>query len=89
MTAVCSWIGNSKPVAQKHYLKPTETDFEKALGSKIDLQIDQHDTEEVSTENQTSQLNLKNTGMPVGAAACDTTKTEKHAQQDSNLRPTD
>ena len=89
MTAVCNWIGNSKPVAQKHYLKPTEADFEKALGSKIDLQIDRHDTEEVSTENETSQLNLKNTGMPVGAAACDTTKTEKYAQQDSNLRPTD
>ena len=89
MTAVCSWIGNSKPVAQKHYLKPTEADFEKALGSKIDLQIDQHDTEEVSTENQTYQLNLKNKAMPVGAAACDTAEIEKHAQQDSNLRPTD
>ena len=89
MTAVCSWIGNSKPVAQKHYLKPTEADFEKALGSKIDLQIDLHDTEEVSTANQTYQLNLKNKAMPVGAAACDTAEIEKHAQQDSNLRPTD
>ena len=89
MTAVCSWIGNSKPVAQKHYLKPTEADFEKALGSKIDLQIDQHDTEQVSTAGQTFQLNLKNKAMPVGAAACDTAEIEKHAQQDSNLRPTD
>ena len=53
------------------------------------LQIDQHDTEEVSRENQTYQLNLKNTAMPVGAAACDTAEMEKHAQQDSNLRPTD
>ena len=89
MTAVCSWIGNSKPVAQKHYLKPTEADFEKALGSKIDLQIDQHDTEQVSTAGQTFQLNLKNKAMPVGAAACDTAEIEKYAQQDSNLRPTD
>jgi hypothetical protein len=31
MTVICSWIGNSKPVAAKHYLKVTDEDFTKAL----------------------------------------------------------
>jgi len=28
---VCDWIGNSQPVAAKHYLRVTDADFEKAL----------------------------------------------------------
>jgi len=30
---VCGWIGNSKPVAARHYLRVTDTDFEKATGA--------------------------------------------------------
>jgi hypothetical protein len=86
MTAICSWIGNSKPVAQKHYLKTTEADFEKALGSKVDLQIDQYGTEQVSTENQTSQLNLKNKVMQTDASVCSTTKIEEKSSKDLHIR---
>ena len=85
MTAICSWIGNSKPVAQKHHLKTTEADFEKALGSKVDLQIDQYGTEHVSTENETSQLNLKNTGMLADASVCNPTKIEDKSAGDSYI----
>ena len=28
---VCAWIGNSQPVAAKHYLQVTESHFEKAV----------------------------------------------------------
>ena len=28
---VCSWLGNSQAVAQKHYLQVRDTDFDKAL----------------------------------------------------------
>lgn len=31
---VCEWIGNSRPVALKHYLRVTDADFEKAAGSE-------------------------------------------------------
>ena len=31
MTAICHWIGNSKAVAQNHYLKVTDSDFNNAL----------------------------------------------------------
>jgi len=30
---VCAWIGNSQPVAAKHYLQVTEDHFQRALGS--------------------------------------------------------
>ena len=35
ITAVCNWIGNSKLVASRHYLKVTEEDFQRALKKNI------------------------------------------------------
>ena len=39
MTAICSWMGNSKPVAAKHYLKVTDEDFSKALDDDMVIQM--------------------------------------------------
>ena len=33
---VAAWIGNSAPVAAKHYLSVTDADFDKALGGGAD-----------------------------------------------------
>jgi len=32
---VCTWIGNSQPIAQKHYLQVTQDHFEKALQNPV------------------------------------------------------
>ena len=34
MHVVCSWIGNSKAVAAKHYLQTTEEHFQRAITTK-------------------------------------------------------
>ena len=35
MHVVCSWIGNSTPVAMKHYLTVTDADYEKAVQNQV------------------------------------------------------
>lgn len=38
MHVVCAWMGNSQPIAARHYLQVTEADFERANGSEIAAQ---------------------------------------------------
>ena len=85
LTAVCSWIGNSKPVAQKHYLKVTDSDFDKALGDSVVTQMVPHGTASASTKDKKYLLNQENTPMPSGASICEDPKREKHPLKDSNL----
>jgi integrase len=89
MTAICSWIGNSKPVAAKHYLKVTAEDFTKALDEDMVIQRVMHDTEQPCAVVIEDILNTQNTAIPVDAQVCLKPKTPQYAQQDSNLRPTD
>ena len=89
MTAICSWIGNSKPVAAKHYLKVTDEDFTKALDEDMVIQRVMHDTEQPCAVVIEDILNTQNTAIPVDAQVCLKPKTPQYAQQDSNLRPTD
>ena len=35
MHVVCRWIGNSQPIAAKHYLQVTDDHFEKALRNAL------------------------------------------------------
>lgn len=48
---VCEWIGNSQPIAARHYLRVTDADFEKAVqnpvqqgaaSGRIDTQVSKH-----------------------------------------------
>ena len=93
MTAICSWIGNSKPVAAKHYLKVTDEDFTKALGDnqglKSVIESVMHSTEQASTGVLQKQVPVGKTAMLVDAQVCLKPKRTQYAQQDSNLRPTD
>ena len=94
MTAICSWIGNSKSVAAKHYLKVTDEDFTKALGDnrgalKSVIESVMHSTEQASTGVLQKQVQVGKTAMLADAKVCLKPKTTQYAQQDSNLRPTD
>ena len=89
MTAICSWIGNSKPVAAKHYLKVTAEDFTKALDEDMVIQRVMHDTEQPCAVVIEDILNTQNTAMLADAQVCSSSKRTQYAQQDSNLRPTD
>ena len=89
MTAICYWMGNSKPVAAKHYLKVTDEDFTKALDDDMVIQRVMHDTEQPCAVVIEDILNTQNTAIPTDAQVCSSSKTTQYAQQDSNLRPTD
>ena len=60
---VCSWIGNSKDVAAKHYLQVTDEHFSKAVASENLLHnLLQKVTEESCKERQQDQQTLENKG---------------------------
>lgn len=46
---VCKWIGNSPPVARKHYLQVTEDHFKRAIagGAKCGAQVAQNEAQQV------------------------------------------
>ena len=93
MTAICYWMGNSKPVAAKYYLKVTDEDFTKALddnqGLKSVIESVMHDTGQASTGVLQKQVQVGKTAMLADAQVCSSSKRNQYAQQDSNLRPTD
>jgi hypothetical protein len=39
MHVVCKWIGNSQPVALRHYLQVTDEDFDRACAAKALQQV--------------------------------------------------
>jgi hypothetical protein len=42
MHVVCAWIGNSQPIAAKHYLQVTDAHFSRAAGNETDAQAVQN-----------------------------------------------
>ncbi len=54
---VCEWIGNSAPIADKHYLQVTEDDFARAAEIAID---DQRGTESGTVDAQNSAKAAQN-----------------------------
>ena len=75
ITAVCNWIGNSKLVASRHYLKVTEEDFQRALKKDmvINMVIDDHHN------LKKNQLAAEKSLLPQFTS---NTKREKHPLKD-------
>ncbi len=88
---VCAWLGNSVPVAQKHYLQVTESHFEeatKAVQNPVQRRAAVGCTSVQDAEADNSQV----VGLPqfadagdVVAAWCNMPESEKWAIQDLNL----
>ena len=89
MPAICSWIGNSKPVAAKHYLKVTDEDFTKALDDnqalKSVIESVMHSTEQVGTAEPQELAAVGETAMLADARRCSDTLTTQYPLKDSNL----
>ncbi|MBR9802073.1 tyrosine-type recombinase/integrase [bacterium] len=82
--AVCAWMGNSEPIARKHYLQVTEQHFERATeagaeSGALALQNSvQHGLEESRTEPQlTSKVPTVQQVTRTGASCCDNTRNVK------------
>ena len=89
MTAICQWIGNSKAVAQNHYLKVTDSDFDNALlTSEDNLDWGTHRTEQTRIGEQQETSTSKSTAIPAGSDLFSDLEMTKRPREDSNLRPT-
>ena len=86
---VVKWLGNSQPVAAKHYLQVTDEHFARAL-QKAQQQVragPRTDAQEPGTaESDGERKPLNCTALRAGALACANTSTDMHSpQEDSNL----
>lgn len=64
---VCEWIGNSQPVAARHYLRVTENDFKKAVQIPV-----QQPAESPRTDSQPVLAEVsRTTEMPGVASLCE------------------
>ena len=86
MHVVCKWIGNSQPVAAKHYLQLTDEHFERAIGgvqrdvSEAAQNAAQQSSETAGNDSQRSRPERQQTPetsrvceqIPDGAGGCDT-----------------
>ncbi len=93
MTAICQWIGNSKAVAQNHYLKVTDSDFDNALLTSEDnldwgTHWGTHRTEQTRIGEQQETSTSKSTAIPAGSDRFSDLEMTKRPREDSNLRPT-
>jgi len=75
MHVVCAWIGNSQPVAQKHYLQLTDEHFERATNrcaAESAAQVQQNPQQQADAEkrtvSQTSSQVVDNSGFMLGVA---------------------
>lgn len=81
---VCAWIGNSRAVAQEHYLTVTDAYFERA--SRAAQNPAQQAPEMASTGQQTSNPpNVKTSDLPSDAETCLSVRNPNYPRQDSNL----
>jgi hypothetical protein len=87
MHLVCEWIGNSQPVAMKHYLQITDDHFARALGraAKSDARVVQNPVQQPAatscSESQESSEGQNGCGLAlVGAETCENVR-------DSQIRP--
>ena len=72
---VCAWIGNTQPVAQKHYLQVTDEHFQRAStgGAKSGAQAAQNTAQQPAAEKRTEPQDDSQpiAVAPVFAAGCD------------------
>ncbi len=80
---VCSWIGNSIAVAEKHYLQVTEEHFKKVTGIQSDLRT--HSAQHVTNSSRTA-LHQKNATLQnqCYATPYDTMRSSKYPVEDLN-----
>jgi integrase len=79
---VTAWIGNSAPIAARHYLQVTETDFETALrrDAESDARATQNPTQQPAARlgrgSQETKQALEDQGLVLaGATPCDTVRS--------------
>lgn len=83
---VCAWLGNSQPVAAKHYLQVRDEDFASAAALHDALQNTANTTEQSGTTEEQSDDDSENSAV----FACvpsysDSLGVIEHPQQESNL----
>lgn len=71
MHVVCSWIGNSQPVAAKHYLQVTDEHF-KAAAMALQNPVQQASAEAGIDSHALNNAQEETPGMPGFAMHCDT-----------------
>ena len=79
------WLGYSTMVAQKHYWRTTDADFEKATSELPEALHEAVQSASVSECNDQSD-SAENLAM---CGISDDFESKQHARQDSNLRPAD
>jgi len=84
---VTTWLGNSPKVAADHYLSIRDEDFAFAIAGGVGQGVGQHPAE--TTENGSQRVAATRGFFPEKSALAGEYGESKHAQKDSNLRPTD
>lgn len=86
---VCAWIGNSRAVAQEHYLQVTDAHFEHAAKDPIELAAQnaaQQSAEKACEQSQAVGVGAqKGPEFPADSTGCDFTQFGNYPRQDSNL----
>ena len=83
---VTAWLGNTPKVATAHYLQVTEEHFTKAVAGVVQQVVPQRaacDSKRKQTLSENPEKTRGNAVFPTFPDAF------QHAQEDSNLRPTD
>jgi integrase len=92
---VCQWIGNSRAVAQEHYLQVTDAHFAHAVAEPLNEQASassaaqnqaQYPAESTRTERETVGAGTQNhSDFPGDSEAYDSVQNSEYPRQDSNL----
>jgi integrase len=91
---VCAWIGNSRAVAQEHYLQVTDEDFAAAMSTEAAQKAAQHTAESTRTNRKSRKRQragkVQNpSDFPSDSDKCGSVpkvdKVVQHPRQDSNL----
>lgn len=89
MHVVCAWLGNSRRVAQDHYLQVTDEHFRRAAnesGTRAAQNLAQQASASASMDRKSATIDAQNESvLPSGADACGNMPNENWARQDSNL----
>ena len=87
-----AWLGNSAPVAMKHYLQVRDTDFERATQGAVEAAQNQaqQPTEDDRNASQTGPDAKEETPVLQGVSTdCETLQDGGYPRDDSNIRPAD
>jgi hypothetical protein len=77
---VCAWIGNSKAVANKHYLQVTPEHFERAAAGGIALQMALHSSGEIPCNAMKPNTNTPNISRGVARDCINSRLVARYAQ---------